>query len=82
MVAARRSYKIYADIGRRATTLIRKLDIVDTGSGPSFIWKAELAVEHKQRIIMEALPDIRDAHRNCIRSLGFMSLVVQLERHF
>lgn len=80
-MAARRNYKIYADIGPGATTLTRKLAVPNAGAGPHLLWKAELAVEDTQWTIMKALPDIRDANLNPLGNSGAISMMAQLRSY-
>lgn len=81
MVSPRRDYTIYADIGSTTTALTRTLDVLETEPGPNFICRPELTAEDTYQIKVESLPDIWDAKRNPIRSLGTISLVVQLGGH-
>lgn len=67
MVAARRNYKIYADIGSANTALTRRLAAVDTAAWPDFIRTAELSAEETYQITARSLPDIWDDNCNPIQ---------------
>lgn len=81
MIMARRNYKVYADIGSSKSLLSRRLAVLDTGAGPNFIRLSELQSDEQARIQEACLPDIRDANKRPIKSLGTIKLVVQLGNH-
>ncbi|CAN8063106.1 unnamed protein product [Agarophyton chilense] len=70
MVMQKRNYKVYADIGWDKDLLTRRLTVLDTGAGPNSIQISELRFTDQEQIHYGPLPDIRDANRNAVRTLG------------
>ncbi|CAN8076123.1 unnamed protein product [Agarophyton chilense] len=80
MEVSKRDYKVYADIGSDRNLLSRRLTILDTGAGPNFIRESELGPADLERIRYGPLPDIRDANKNAVKTLGTVRLLVRLGR--
>ena len=76
---AKRNYKIYADLGFTPFLLEKKLTVLDTGAGPNFIRKSDLAPGFEQYVRYGPLPSISDANRNPLRMLGTIELLVRLQ---
>ncbi|CAN8069066.1 unnamed protein product [Agarophyton chilense] len=80
MIVSKRNYKVYIDIGSDRNLLSRRLTILYTGAGPNFIREPELAPADLELIRYGPLPDIRDANKNAVKTLGTVRLVVRLGR--
>ena len=81
MMLAKRNYKVYAHVGHDTNLLVRKLAILDTGAGPNFIRVSELTPGYRSKIRYGPLPHITDANRRSIRTIGIISLVIQVGRY-
>ncbi|PXF44214.1 hypothetical protein BWQ96_05995 [Gracilariopsis chorda] len=81
LIMAHRNYKVYADIGLSKSLLSRRLAVLDTGAGPNFTRLSELDSDEPAGMQKACLPDIRDANKRPIKSLGTIKLVVQHGNH-
>ncbi|CAN8076114.1 unnamed protein product [Agarophyton chilense] len=78
LITQKRNYKVYTDIGLDKDLLTRLLTVLDTGAGPNFIRISELGPIDQEQIRYGPLPDIEDANRNAVRTLGPVKLLVRL----
>ena len=78
LVLAKRNYKIHAYIGPKGMPMLRHVTVLDTGAGHNFIRFDQVPPQAHKLIRQRALPDIRDANKGRVRSLGVVTLRVQL----
>ena len=78
LVLAKRNYKVHAYIGPKDLPMMRHVAVLDTGAGHNFIRLDQLPPAARRMIRQRALPDIRDANKGRVRSLGVVSLRVQV----
>ena len=77
-VMTKRNYKIHAYLGHTGQTLMRHLTVLDTGAGHNFV-RMNALTEAAQRAIRPCrLPDIRDANKGKVRTVGTVTLRCQL----
>jgi len=60
---------------------MRQVTVLDTGAGHNFIRLDQLPPEARKVIRQRNLPDIRDANKGRVRSIGVITLRVQLGSH-
>ena len=71
---AKRNYNLQAYLGRTGPTLMRQLTVLDTGEGHNFIRMSALTEAAQRAIRPCTLPDIRDANKGRVRTLGTVTL--------
>ena len=77
-VLAKRNYKVVAYFGRTGEPLTRELTVLDTGAGHNFIRLSTLSAEARRAIRHSRIPDIRDANKGRVRTMGMVTLRCQL----
>ena len=78
LVLAKRNYKVHAYIGPKGMPMMRHVTVLDTGAGHNFIRFDQLPPSAHRMIRQRILPDIRDANKGRVQSLGVITLRVQL----
>ena len=80
LVLARKTYKVYADIGPTIGLMSRVLSVLDTGAGPNLVRKSELPPGMETLISFGPTQDIGDANNRPLRTLGTIRMPVRLGR--
>ncbi|CAN8062292.1 unnamed protein product [Agarophyton chilense] len=82
LVMAKRSYKIYADLGLSHQFMVRQLSVLDTGAEINLINSGIIPSTLRNNIFYGPGRDIADAINNPLHTIGKISLAVRLGTYF